>query len=210
MSKVEEAYSLIEEKIITMELAPGELLSENELAKELGLGRTPVREALQQLARQYLVEVMPRRGIRVTEIDIKVQMRLIEVRSVLEQLQAKLAAKRATTQQRARFVEIAVEMESAAKQQDYLNFVRLDNEYNVLMSDACDNEFAGAMLHQLHGLSRRFWHRHHQLMNDLPETARLHAQVATAISEGNEILAEQAAKEHMDYVSTFTKATLEL
>ena len=210
MSKVEEVYSLIEEKIITMELAPGELLSENELAKELGFGRTPVREALQQLARQYLVEVMPRRGIRVTEIDIKVQMRLIEVRSVLEQLQAKLAAKRATTQQRARFVEIAVEMESAAKQQDYLNFVRLDNEYNGLMSDACDNEFAGAMLHQLHGLSRRFWHRHHQLMDDLPEAARLHAQVATAISEGDEILAEQAAKEHMDYISTFTKATLEL
>lgn len=210
MSKVEEAYSLIEEKIITMELAPGELLSENELAKELGLGRTPVREALQQLARQYLVEVMPRRGIRVTEIDIKVQMRLIEVRSVLEQLQAKLAAKRATTEQRRRFVEIAVEMESAAENQDYLNFVGLDNEYNVLMSDACDNEFAGAMLYQLHGLSRRFWHRHHQLMNDLPETARLHVDVAKAISKGDEILAEQAAKEHMDYINTFTRATLEL
>ncbi len=210
MSKVEEAYSLIEEKIITMALAPGELLSENELAKELGLGRTPVREALQQLARDYLVEVMPRRGIRVTEIDIKVQMRLIEVRSVLEQLQAKLAAKRATAQQRARFVNIAIEMESAAENQDYLNFVRLDNEYNGLMSDACDNAFAGAMLNQLHGLSRRFWHRHHKLMNDLPETARLHAQVANAIAEGNEILAEKSAKEHMDYISTFTKATLEL
>ena len=128
MSKVEEVYSLIEEKIITMELAPGELISENELAKELGFGRTPVREALQQLARQYLVEVMPRRGIRVTEIDIKVQMRLIEVRSVLEQLQAKLAAKRATSEQRQRFVEIALEMEGTAQHEDYLNFVRLDNE----------------------------------------------------------------------------------
>ena len=210
MSKVEEAYSLIEEKIITMELAPGELLSENELAKELGFGRTPVREALQQLARQYLVEVMPRRGIRVTEIDIKVQMRLIEVRSVLEQLQAKLAAKRATPEQRHQFVEIALEMQRAAQHEDYLNFVRLDNEYNILMSNSCDNEFAGAMLNQLHGLSRRFWHRHHQLMNDLSEAARLHVQVATAISEGNEILAEQAAKEHMDYINTFTKATLEL
>ena len=153
---------------------------------------------------------MPRRGIRVTEIDIKVQMRLIEVRSVLEQLQAKLAAKRATTEQRHRFIEIAVAMELAAKHQDYLNFVGLDNEYNVLMSDACDNEFAGAMLHQLHGLSRRFWHRHHQLMNDLPETARLHAQVAKAISKGDETLAERAAKEHMDYIKTFTRATLEL
>jgi len=210
MSKVEEVYSLIEEKIITMELAPGELISENELAKELGFGRTPVREALQQLARQYLVEVMPRRGIRVTEIDIKVQMRLIEVRSVLEQLQAKLAAKRATPEQKQRFVEIALEMEGTAQCEDYLNFVRLDNEYNILMSDACDNEFAGAMLNQLHGLSRRFWHRHHQLMNDLVEAARLHAQVATAISEGDELLAEEYAKEHMDYINAFTKSTLAL
>jgi len=210
MSKVEEAYSLIEEKIITMELAPGELLSENELAKALGLGRTPVREALQRLARHYLVEVMPRRGIRVTEIDIKVQMRLIEVRSVLEQLQAKLAAKRATEEQRDRFLAIAEEMVKAAVQEDYLEFVRLDNEYNGLMSASCDNAFAGAMLNQLHGLSRRFWHRHYQLMNDLPEAARLHAQVARAISEGDEFHAENSAKEHMDYISTFTKATLEL
>lgn len=210
MTKVEEAYSLIEEKIITMELAPGELLSENELAKELGLGRTPVREALQRLARHYLVEVMPRRGIRVTEIDIKVQVRLIEVRSVLEQLQAKLAAKRATQEQRDRFLGIAVEMEKAAIRDDYLEFVLLDNEYNGLMSASCDNAFTGAMLNQLHGLSRRFWHRHYKIMNDLPEVARLHADVATAISEGDETQAENAAKEHMDYINAFTKSTLEL
>jgi len=101
-------------------------------------------------------------------------------------------------------------METTADQQDYLNFVRLDNEYNGLMSEACDNAFAGAMLNQLHGLSRRFWHRHYQIVGDLPEAARLHAQVAMAISRADENQAEKAAIEHMDYIHTFTKATLDL
>lgn len=210
LSKVDEAYVKLEEKIVTMDLPPGVLLSENELATQLGLGRTPVREALQRLARQHLVEIMPRRGIRVSEIDVREQLRLIEVRKVLEQLQANLAAKRASEAQRARFFEIADEMESAAEHNDYLSFVRLDSEYNTLMSSACDNMFAGDMLNQLHGLSRRFWHRHYQQSDDLPEAARLHAQVARAIARGNELFAEGAAMEHMNYIYSFTKATLDL
>lgn len=207
-SKVEEAYAQLEEKIITMELAPGQLLSENELAQTLDLGRTPVREALQKLAAQKLVEIMPRRGIRVSTIDIGAQVRLIEVRRVLEQLQAKLAAQRASDQQKLRFFEIADAMEQAAQQEDYLAFVRLDSEYNQLMSEACANEFIEPALANMHGLSRRFWHRHFQKNNDLDEAARLHAQVARAIAKGNSVFAEGAAKEHMNYIYQLTKATL--
>lgn len=210
LSKVDEAYFQLEERIITLQLAPGQLLSEGSLATELGLGRTPVREALQRLAHQSLVEVMPRRGIRVTEIDIKAQMRLVEVRTVLEQLQATLAAKRATPEQRQRFLSIAEEMQLAAAASDYLNFVRLDNEYNGLMASACDNVFAGNMLNQLHGLSRRFWHCYYQKMDDLIEAARLHVQVAIAIAGADEVAAESAAKEHMQYIYAFTKTTLDL
>ena len=209
LSKVDEAYALIEEQIITMVLAPGQLLSENELAQKFNLGRTPVREALQRLAQQHLVEIMPRRGVRVSAIDVKTQIRLIEVRNVLEQLQAKLAAQRASEKHKKRFLELASAMEKSAQKNDYLTFVRLDSEYNVLMAEACDNPFIAPMLGQLHGLSRRFWHCHFQKKNDLHEAARLHAQVAKAIAEGNELKAEQAAKEHMAYIYTFTKATLD-
>ena len=215
LSKVEEAYNLLEEKIITMQLMPGQLLSESELAKSLNLGRTPIREALQKLATQKLVEIMPRRGIRVSDIDVSAQIRLLEIRKVLEQLQAKLAAQRASESQKKRFNEIAEEMEGAAQDNDYLSFVRLDSEYNQLMSDACHNEFVEPALAQLHGLSRRFWH-HHSLRDsnekrsdDLVEAARLHAHVARAIAKGNSIFAEAAAKEHMDYIYQLTKSTIE-
>ena len=209
ISKVDEAYALIEEQIITMVLMPGQLLSENVLAKKFNLGRTPVREALQRLAQQHLVEIMPRRGVRVSAIDVKTQIRLIEVRNVLEQLQAKLAAQRANEQQKNRFLDLASAMEKSAQKNDYLGFVRLDSEYNVLMAEACDNPFVAPMLGQLHGLSRRFWHCHFQKKNDLHEAARLHAQVARAIAQGDELLAEKVSSEHMTYIYNFTRATLD-
>lgn len=207
-SKVEEAYTVLEEKIITMALAPGLLLSEKELVQSLGLGRTPVREALQKLAAQKLIEIMPRRGIRVSAIDVGAQVRLIEVRRVLEQLQAKLAAQRANEAQRLRFFDIAEAMEKAAEQDDYLAFVRLDSEYNMLMSAACANEFIEPALALMHGLSRRFWHRHFESNHDLAEAVRLHAQVARAIAQAKGVEAENAAKEHMNYIHQLIKATL--
>lgn len=209
MSKVDEAYALLEEQIIMMELKPGQLLSESELTQSLGLGRTPIREALQKLATQKLIEIMPRRGMRVTDIDIAAQVRLLEVRRVLEQLQAKLAALRANDIQRTHFSGVADAMELSAKEGDYLSFLRLDNEFNHLMSSACHNEFVEPMLAQLHGLSRRFWHRHLENNHDLVEGARLHAQVARAIAKGNVIFAEGAAKEHMNYIAQLTRKALD-
>lgn len=65
------AYEVLEELIVTLQLTPGQVLSEAGLAKQLGIGRTPVREALQQLAREGLVSILPRRGVIVSEINVK-------------------------------------------------------------------------------------------------------------------------------------------
>jgi DNA-binding GntR family transcriptional regulator len=113
VSKTAQAYRRLEEKIVTMALAPGTLLSESELAAQLGLGRTPVREALQRLATEHLVEIMPRRGIRVSVIDIRQQLRLLEVRRELEKLNAALAAGRASDDNRQQFRALAQNMVTA-------------------------------------------------------------------------------------------------
>ena len=208
-SKAEQAYRLLEEQIVTMVLPPGAMLSETELATQLELGRTPVREALQKLAAENLVEIMPRRGIRVTEINVKQQLRLIEVRRELELLQAQLACKRASQVQLNRFQEIAVKMMQAAESEDYLMFVRLDRDMNELTAEAADNVFAENMLRQLHGLSRRFWHLHFQAAGDLSEVAAMHARLAKAIAERKNDAAVLAVNEHMDYIHSFTLATLD-
>jgi DNA-binding GntR family transcriptional regulator len=210
LSKSDEAYTIIEQKIVTMELPPGCLISENDLSRELSIGRTPVREALQRLAAEHLVEIMPRRGIRVTEMNIRQQLRLIEVRRVLEVLEAELAAQRANQEQRVEFGELARAMRETADNNDYMQFVPLDYRYHQLMAEAADNEFSAGMLDQLNGLSHRFWHHHHKQADDLNIAVRLHVRVATAIAEQDVEGARTAATEHMDYIHAFTRSTFDL
>jgi DNA-binding GntR family transcriptional regulator len=116
-------------------LAPGTVLSEQALSVQLEIGRTPIREALQRLARDGLVVIMPRRGIIATEINLKLQLRLIEVRRELERLMASLAAERATPEERREFVEVAEAMLAAAARSDDIAFMRLDQRFNSLIDE---------------------------------------------------------------------------
>ena len=84
------AYYAIREWIVTLELAPGTVVNERDLMGRLGVGRTPVREALRDLAREQLVEVFPRRGIFVSTVDVGDIAGLSEVRRVLETQAARL------------------------------------------------------------------------------------------------------------------------
>ncbi|HKX38598.1 MAG TPA: GntR family transcriptional regulator, partial [Burkholderiales bacterium] len=85
-SLTDQAYTALEELIVTLQLAPGEAVSEQMLAERLKIGRTPIREALQRLARERLVTILPRRGVMVSAIDVAAQLRLLEVRRELERL----------------------------------------------------------------------------------------------------------------------------
>ena len=95
-SLADKAYHAIRGLIVSLALAPGALIDERELIERLGIGRTPVREALRRLAQEQLVEVYPRRGMFVTPVDARALARLSEVRAVLEPEAARLAAERAT------------------------------------------------------------------------------------------------------------------
>ncbi|UCD68001.1 MAG: GntR family transcriptional regulator [Betaproteobacteria bacterium] len=209
-SKSEQAYRMLEEMIVTMDLQPGALLSESRLVEMLGLGRTPIREALQRLATEGLVEIMARRGIRVTDINIRQQLRLLEVRRALEQLNIRLSARRANHTIKEQFARIADGMSAAARDNDYKSFLHLDRDLNELIAVAADNEYSAQMLQKIHGLSRRFWHKHYLQVDDLAEVAGLHAAIAQAIADGDEEAAAAASVAHMDYIQSFTLSTLDL
>ena len=200
------AYTRLEEMIATLLLAPGEFLSEQALAETVGLGRTPIREALQRLAREGLVTILPRRGVQVTPIDANEQLLVLEVRRELERLISRSAAARATSEQRAAFTAIADGLDRAGRANDALEFLRLDRELNLLMLDAAHNTFAVRTMQLLAGLSRRFWYQHHRDAADLPLCARLHAAQARAIAAGDPEAAAVASDTLMDYVAAFTKA----
>ena len=202
------AYRAIEEQIVTLKLAPGAVISEAMLSKRLKIGRTPIREAIQRLARERLMVIMPRRGILVSEVNIQTQLRLIEVRRELERLIARGAAKRATEAERIRFAAIAAGMEKAGRGNDETVFMRLDREFNLLGLQAARNEFAAGAMVLMQGLSRRFWYIHYKEAADLPLAARLHADIARAIADGDKEGAAKASDRLMDYIEAFTRATL--
>jgi DNA-binding GntR family transcriptional regulator len=204
----DQAYQELEEEITTLRIPPGTIVSETLLSERFGVGRTPVREALQRLAREGLVVIMPRRGVVVSDIDVAAQLRLLEVRRELERLMVRGAARRALQRQRKCFEEIASGMDQAAKREDGLAFMRLDREFNLLLLEVAGNEFGAATLGLLNGLSRRFWYAHYRRAADLPRTARLHAAVARAIAGQDEKGAAAASDQLIDYIQEFTRRTI--
>ena len=202
------AYQRIEELIVTLRLPPGEAVSEYQLSDQLGIGRTPVREALQRLAREKLVVILPRRGVIVSAINVKEQLRLLEVRREVERLVVRSAARRASKDEYSRFFELAKLFETSGAANDDVEFLRADRDFNDLCLIAARNDFASGAMSLMNGLSRRFWYQHYKQAADLPQTARLHAAIAVAIAAADADSAAVALDRLLDNIELFTRATL--
>jgi DNA-binding GntR family transcriptional regulator len=207
-SLTEQAYRVIEEQIVTLRLKPGDILSEQFLSANTRFGRTPIREALQRLAREGLITILPRKGILVSDINPRSQLLVLEVRRELERLLSRTGAERATPEQRAQLQDIAHGMDLAAKRNDDIAFMRLDRELNALMIAAAHNDYAARSMKLMQGLSRRFWYMHYREAADLPLCARLHANQARAVAKGDAEAAARASDKLVDYVERFTRATV--
>lgn len=178
------AYVRLRESIIQMELPPGAILSEKVLCASLGFSRTPIREALQRLEREYLVEIRPRRGITVTEVDIPSQLQLLEMRRTIEMRLLIRGTERASEKQRRVMADLATRMEACAAAADWRQYYALDAEFDAQMDQAVANRFLTAAMNPVHALVRRFW-RMHQGSDVLAEALRQHAAVVRAASEGD-------------------------
>lgn len=206
----ERAYAAIEQRIATCVFAPGMVLSEKELSKELGIGRTPIREALQRLALDGMVDILPRRGVLVSSLDVRTHLRLLEVRREVERLVARSAAARATEQERQAFSALVESMQDAARNDDEERFMQLDQDLNALLQQAARNEFATKAIGFMSGLSRRFWFMHRQRdARDLNAVVEHHIGLAKAIASGDPDLAGWASDALMDYVESFTRAAMD-
>ncbi|AKJ68363.1 GntR family transcriptional regulator [Pandoraea thiooxydans] len=208
MTLTEQAYAQIEEAIVTLKIPPGTAISELTLSEMTGIGRTPIREAIQRLAREHLILVLPQRGLLVPEINIKKQLKLLTTRREVERLICRSAARSASAEERVEFSRLAKAFSAVAKDNDDVSFMHADREFNELCLLAARNEFAEGAMRLMHGLSRRFWYFHYKQAADLPEMARLHAAVAKAIADGNEDAAGKALDRLIDNIETFTKASL--
>lgn len=208
-SLTDQAYAKLEELIVTLQLEPGEIVSEAALSEQLRIGRTPIREALHRLARERLVNILPRRGITVSDINVGAQLRLLEVRREIERLVARSAARRASDAERMLFADLGKAFEAAARTDDATAFMRTDRAFNELCLVAAHNEYAASTMMLMNSLSRRFWFIHYRQAADMPLAAKLHAAVARAIAKGDAKAAAAASDKLLDYIEEFTRSTVE-
>ena len=202
------AYRTLEEMIVTLQLPPGSKISEKALNRTLGFGRTPIREALQRLAIEGYVKIVPRSGVIVSEIEVSDQLNLIEVRRELERITAGRAARLALDRQCRQFEKLAEQFDLAACGNDEGIFIAADREFNQLLVETAANKYVTYALAPIEAQTRRFWYLHFKRFGDLPKVAGLHAAIARAIAGNDEKNARLASDRLLDYVEEYTRKTM--
>ncbi|ANI41554.1 GntR family transcriptional regulator [Mycolicibacterium vaccae] len=206
-NKADQAFLDIERMIVLQDLPPGTLVSEKQLMERTGLGRTPVREALQRLARERLVEIHPNRGVLVPAASIEAQLKLLELRRTLEPFAVRLAATRATPDQRSTARRLADHVIAGPLSVD--DFARFLRSAHALVVNATHNEFVEVAMAPLQGLSRRFWFGNMTSPSeDLGRAAQLHHDILASIADGDGDAAEAASLALSDYLFDFAYSTL--
>jgi DNA-binding GntR family transcriptional regulator len=170
------AYVAMRDRIVTLRLAPGTALREEELMRSLGLGRTPLREAVKRLALEGLVEVRPRSGTYVTDVEATDIVHIAEVRAELEAQAARLAAKRMDDALRASAAALDAELRAIDGTTGIGAYMRLDERVHHFVWEAAGNPYLLDALERLWALSLRIWHLVLERVAALP--AAVHEQRA--------------------------------
>lgn len=156
-SLAEKAYQLLVQKITRLELAPGAVLAEKALTEQLGIGRTPIREALQRLASEGLVCHLPNRGMFVSEISATSVQQIYEFRALIDGYAARLAATRATAEQIRDLELLHQRLVKATEDDDIDRYVALDRCFYDVLAAAAHNVLLGEAVPRIFNLHLRLW-----------------------------------------------------
>jgi DNA-binding GntR family transcriptional regulator len=190
------AYLQIKEKIITVEMPPGSVIQESQLIDELGLGRTPIREALKQLQSENLVVVAPRRGMFVADVTITDLPQIFEVRVELEALCARLAAQRATLTQLSDLKCLMAECQEADHGDKEL-ILGLDRRFHQLLAEAAGNKFLRNEVEKLYNLSLRIWYLAISAIRSQDIDVDAHFDIVDALETRDSGQSEQRMRQHI-------------
>ena len=203
------AYKELERLIVTLALAPGDWVTESSLSERLGVSRTPVREALQRLARARLVEIVPRRGLRITGVRVEDQLALLEFRREVERFLTVQAAKRSSVSEREVFREMAKGMDRCSQTRDEAEHYRIDLEYKLLLVRTAGNEHASEAVSPLWASSRRFsWVT--RATRDIALSSTLTAHVLRAIVDGDVERTASATNAYMNALEELARRSLDI
>lgn len=179
-------------------LEPGERLMEVQIAEELGISRTPVREAIRKLEQEGYVIMMPRRGTYVSDISTNDVKEIFEIRSALESLATGLAARRIEPDELEKLQNLLVEIEGYIAKKDIEKIVETDIKFHGLLYQVSRNERLVNIINNLKEQLARFRTLSMSYPGRLQETLEEHSEMVEAIANGDVSAARDAAEHHME------------
>ena len=185
--------------IVQGTLRPGQFINEQDLVDHLGIGRTPIREAIQRLALQHLVEVFPRRGIAVTKLGLDDIQAIFEARETIEERTAQLAAVRRSDEEAAELSALGKQIRSASTRDDFGVFLDVDQRLHHLIAYAARNEILAEIADHLLMLSDWVWHQYFFRHGSNPSDYFNHEPIVRAVVDRDPDAAAAAMREHVDH-----------
>jgi DNA-binding GntR family transcriptional regulator len=202
------AYADLRDRIVTLRIPPGAPIDEDVLGAELGIGRTPVREAIKRLALENLVAVFPRRGTFASEINITDLADISDVRMQLEGHAAYRAAQRITPAQRAELNELQAELDQSQGSDDIAALMALDTRVHRFIHRAAGNPYLEESLGRYFNLSLRIWYLVLDRLPHLFARVHEHGDLLRAIADGDAEGARAIIAEHIEIFEREIRAVL--
>jgi DNA-binding GntR family transcriptional regulator len=192
-----QALSLLRQAVVHLRYAPGAVVSEAELVVQVGLGRTPVREAVARLEQEGLVTVLPRKGIQITPVTLVDLQALCELRMELEGLGARLAAERRSPEQLRLMHGLFAEAPGLIAANDLSQLLELDRDFHTLLARCTKNTYLEETLSRLYNNSLRYWYISFSRAGYLDEVLHEHEAIVAAVAERKGREAEAAMRHHV-------------
>ena len=196
-------YEELKRQILKGEIAPGHRMMEVELADDMGVSRTPVREAIRKLEKEGLVTIEPRKGAYASDISIKDMVDVLEVRQYLESLAAGMAAAKITPEEKLRLQEATEAYKKAVESEDTSEIIKWDENFHKTIVDCSGNKTLIQMISQVQELALRFRYIFYDDFSRYKNQPLEHQEIEEAIMSGNVEKARKEADEHLARLKEF-------
>ncbi len=196
-------YEELKRRILIGEIAPGTRMMEVELADDMGVSRTPVREAIRKLEKEGLVTIEPRRGAYASDVSIKDMTDVLEVRQYLEGMATGLAALKITEDEKRELLKATEAYSKAVESEDTEEIIRCDELFHKLIVDCSGNKTLIQMISQVQELALRFRYIYYDDFSRYRNQPLEHKEIIEAIMSGDSEKARHAADAHIARLKEF-------
>ena len=196
-------YEELKREILVGEIAPGTRMMEIELADEMGVSRTPVREAIRKLEKEGLVTIEPRKGAYASDVSIKDMVDVLEVREDLEAMAAAMAAQKVNEDEKQALIEATLEYKEAVESERTEDIIRCDEKFHQLIVNCSGNKTLVQLFSQVQELALRFRYLYYDDFSRYERMPMEHREIEEAILSGDYEKARVAAGEHVKKLKQF-------